>query len=137
MALYLMALAAIIATTGIGIVIRKAMREMVAHPDQRQQIQSRMFIGVAIAETLPLILIVLGFIMIESFTGSVVIPVAITIAVTAVNFVVLLRTFLDVVKDPHADKQTKAMVQTTFFIGYALMTAVPIIAIVASLIAAG
>lgn len=132
-----MALAAIVATTGIGIVIRKAMREMAATPDQRQQIQSRMFIGVAIAEALPLILIVLGFIMLESFTGSVVVPVAIIIAVTAINFVVLLRTFLDLVKDPHADKQTKTMVQTTFFIGYALMTAVPIIAIVASLIAAG
>ncbi|MGD7049155.1 hypothetical protein FZC83_09925 [Rossellomorea marisflavi] len=137
MALYVMALAAIVATTGIGIVIRKAMREMAATPDQRQQIQSRMFIGVAIAEALPLILIVLGFIMLESFTGSVVVPVAIIIAVTAINFVVLLRTFLDLVKDPHADKQTKTMVQTTFFIGYALMTAVPIIAIVASLIAAG
>ncbi len=131
-----MALAAIVATTGIGIVIRKAMRELATNPDQRQQIQSRMFIGVAIAEMLPLILIVLGFTMLESFTGSVVVPVAITIAVTVVNFVILLRTFLDLVKDPHADKQAKAMVQTTFFIGYALMTAIPIIAIVASVIAA-
>ncbi|MGX1265332.1 F0F1-type ATP synthase membrane subunit c/vacuolar-type H+-ATPase subunit K [Rossellomorea marisflavi] len=136
MALYLMALAAIVATTGIGIVIRKAMRELATNSDQRQQIQSRMFIGVAIAEMLPLILIVLGFTMLESFTGSVVVPVAITIAVTVVNFVILLRTFLDLVKDPHADKQAKAIVQTTFFIGYALMTAIPIIAIVASVIAA-
>lgn len=131
-----MALAAIVATTGIGIVIRKAMRELATNSDQRQQIQSRMFIGVAIAEMLPLILIVLGFTMLESFTGSVVVPVAITIAVTVVNFVILLRTFLDLVKDPHADKQAKAIVQTTFFIGYALMTAIPIIAIVASVIAA-
>lgn len=130
-ALYLFVIAAVIASFGISFVLRSSMEKLVLEPQSLAQIQSRFFIYVAVIEALPLILIVFGFMTLTDSTVNLFIPITIVAVSVFVNFI------MNLMKKNELDSgapELKEKLMTFFLIGNVLMTAIPVVAIVATLI---
>ncbi len=130
-ALYFFVLAAVIASFGISIALRSSMEKLVLEPETLPQIQSKFFISVAIIEVLPIILIVLGFIGLMDSTASAFIPLVIVGATVLINFIINLMK-KSALESQAPDLKEKLM--TFFLMGNVLMTALPIVAVVATFI---
>ncbi|MCG1020259.1 hypothetical protein [Sutcliffiella horikoshii] len=130
-ALYFFVLAAVIASFGISIALRSSMEKLVLEPGTLPQIQSRFFIYVAIIEALPIILIVLGFINLMDSSVSVIIPLVIVGASVLINFIMNLMK-KNALESQAPDLKEKLM--TFFLMGNVLMTAIPIVAVVATFV---
>ncbi|KMJ58275.1 hypothetical protein AB685_10215 [Bacillus sp. LL01] len=130
-ALYLFLLAAVIASFGISIVLRSSMEKLVLEPGSFPQIQSKFFIYVAIIEVIPIIMIVFGFISLMDSTVSVMIPLVIVGASVLVNFIMNLMK-KSTLETQAPDLKEKLMI--FFLMGNVLMTAIPIVAVVATFV---
>ncbi|WP_404470142.1 hypothetical protein [Sutcliffiella horikoshii] len=130
-ALYLFVIAAVIASFGISIVLRSSMEKLVLEPATFTQIQSRFFIYVAVIEALPIILIVFGFMTLMDSTVNLFIPITIVAVSVLVNFILNLIKKNELVGGA-PELQEKLM--TFFLIGNVLMTAIPLVAIVATFV---
>ncbi|NLP50190.1 F0F1 ATP synthase subunit C [Bacillus sp. RO1] len=130
-ALYLFVIAAVIASFGISMVLRFNMEKLVLEPENFAQIQTRFFIYVAVIEALPIILIVFGFMSLMESTVNVFIPITIVAVSVLVNFILnIIKKNALVSGAP--ELQEKLM--TFFLIGNVLMTAIPLVAIVATFV---
>ncbi|WP_404449538.1 hypothetical protein LG307_07690 [Sutcliffiella horikoshii] len=130
-ALYLFVIAAVIASFGISIILRASMEKLVLDPQTFAEIQSKFFIYVAVIEALPLILIVFGFMTLTDSTVNLFIPITIVAVSVLVNFI------MNLMKKNELDSgapELKEKLMTFFLIGNVLMTAIPVVAIVATLI---
>ena len=107
------------------------MEKLVLEPGTLPLIQSRFFIYVAIIEALPIILIVLGFINLMDSSVSVIIPLVIVGASVLINFIMNLMK-KNALESQAPDLKEKLM--TFFLMGNVLMTAIPIVAVVATFV---
>lgn len=130
-ALYFFIAAAVIASFGISITLRSSMEKLVLQPESLQKIQSKFFINVAIIEVIPIIMIVFGFITLMDSTINVIIPIVIVCASMLINFAMNVMK-MSALESQAPDLKEKLM--TFFLMGNVLMTAIPIVAIVATFI---
>lgn len=119
--------ASILAVISILIVFKIFMDKIKRNPESRNTHQTNFFIGVAIAETIPIILIVFGFIMSEpvAIINELFVPaIVIILALAFAPFYIFLQTKVDVTKE------NKNIVTTFAFIGSALCLSIPLISII-------
>ena len=133
-ALYYFVLSAVIATFGIGWAVRSAIKDLSEELERRENVHTKMFIKVAAVEAIPIILIVLGFINLDDSTADAMLPLIIVGAVTFLNIFMIYRTSADITSDPNISKDLKAALTTLSFIGIMLVSTIPIVAVVASLL---
>ncbi len=96
-----------------------------------QAVQTKFFIQVAMAEAIPILIIVYAFTLIgQVVETNVVVPLVVIIGILVVAFVSLLRIRRDMMGDPKMSQESVGMVNTLFFIGAALLSAIPIVSIV-------
>lgn len=99
-----------------------------------QKVQTRFFIKVALAESIPILLIVFGFMQIEQTNGqgfSVLLPLTIIGAVFIIALVNIVNIRSDSVGYNEHSKTSRNMMNTLTFIGIALVAAIPIVSTVA------
>ena len=131
-ALYFFVLAAIIATFGISWAVRNAIRELSLDFERREKIQTSMFMHVAIVETIPIILLVFGFMNLHTSTADILLPLIIVFAVTLFNMLLIYRASSDITNDLHTPEDIKVALKPLSLIGFVLVTSIPIVAIIAS-----
>lgn len=125
---YIFVIATILAITPILMIFKVMVGRLKEKPEQSSKIQSQFFIGVAMSETIPMILIVYGFVNLTSATNieEVYAPGLVIILFTALAaFFIFIQRAVDVGED------IKQMVNSFALIALAMTTAVPIISIVA------
>lgn len=127
-------IASFIATTGISFVVRNALKNIAVKPDESASIQSKMFIGVAVVEALPILFIILGYNGIESSTMNSTIPAIIILIVAAINAFLIRRQSKELLINHSTKEEAKPLISALEKISYALVTAIPIVGIVACLI---
>ena len=132
-ALYYFVLSAVIATFGIGWAVRSAIKDLSGGLERRESVQTKMFIKVAAVEAIPIILIVLGFINLADSTADALLPLVIVGAVTFLNIFMIYRTSADITSDRNISTDLKTALTTLSFIGIMLVSTIPIVAVVASL----
>lgn len=121
---YIFVLAAFIAVTGILIVFKINVEKIKENPETIQIAQRNLFIGSAISETIPIILIVYGFATVET-VENISVPFMLVILILAFSlFFIFLQSKVDV------DENNRGPVQQFSRISMALVSAIPIIAIV-------
>ncbi len=90
-----------------------------------QAVQTKFFIQVAIAEAIPILIIVYAFTLIgQVVEKNIIVPLVVIARVS------LLRIRRDIMGSPRMNQQAVGMINTLFFIGAALLSAIPIISIV-------
>jgi len=127
-------IASFIATTGISFVVRNALKNISVKPDESASIQSKMFIGVAVVEALPILFIILGYNGIESSTMNSTIPAILILIVAAINAFLIRRQSKELLINHSTKEEAKPLISALEKISYALVTAIPIVGIVACLI---
>lgn len=96
-----------------------------------QAAQTKFFIQVAMAEAIPIFIIVYAFTLIgQVVENNVIVPLVVIIGILVVAMVSLLRIRRDIMGSPRVNQQSVGMINTLFFIGAALLSAIPIISIV-------
>jgi F0F1-type ATP synthase membrane subunit c/vacuolar-type H+-ATPase subunit K len=130
-ALYYFVLAAIIATFGISWAVRIAIRELANEPERKENIQTKMFIKVAVVEAIPIILIIFGFINLSSSTSDIILPLIIVGVVTILNIIFINGTSSQITNDLNTPGDLKSAIKTLTMMGTTLVLAIPIIAVVA------
>ncbi|WP_337017457.1 hypothetical protein [Oceanobacillus massiliensis] len=128
MAPYIFAAAAVIAVIGIIIVFKINLDKIKENPDLMEKAQTNFFIGVAISESLPLILIIYAFINIQEEpvpVDELYIPALIVIMMMVfATFFIFLQQKVDV------EEGQKQQVISFSMIALALANSIPIIALV-------
>ncbi|MFC4025007.1 hypothetical protein ACFOUV_14530 [Oceanobacillus longus] len=123
---YLFTVAAVIAVIGIMVVFKINIDKMKENPEQFGKAQNNFFIGVALSESIPIILIVFGLINAEPVPmEELYIPAAIVIMMMVfAAFFIFLQRNVDVAEDQ------KQQVNSFSLIALMLANAIPIIALV-------
>lgn len=132
---YYLLIASIIATIGIGVVMRQAIKSMYKEPENREKIQTEMFIQVAIVEIIPLICIVLGYLYMEQSDIGITLPLILVLLTTFINGGSIAVVTSKLRSQSETTEQEKEMLATMTGIGIALVLAIPIVSIVSLLIA--
>ncbi|MGM0904054.1 MAG: hypothetical protein ACQEXB_23485 [Bacillota bacterium] len=140
---WLFALAAIIAVFGI----LAAFKNLMAYVQQKieaneeismqslQKKQGQFFVKVALSESVPLILIVFGFISMDSSKDqNIFIPLLLVLAVLIFALFQVINIRRNTLGYGETSTELKNIVNTLCFLGGALMSAIPIISIVALVI---
>ncbi|GIN72095.1 hypothetical protein J14TS2_25700 [Bacillus sp. J14TS2] len=124
---YLFAIASIIAVLSIIITFKLHLDKLKEKPEKQAEIQTKFFIGIAISEVIPLILVFSGFATMQTvqamsdlFAPFIIILFCILIGPTFV----FLQTKVDVVEE------TKNVVMTFAMIGFALVVSIPIVSLI-------
>ena len=127
-AIYLFVIAAVVACFGIAILLRSSMEQLATHPENISQIQTRLFMFVAIIEGFLIVLIIFGFMTLAESSANLTFPFVIVLVSVIVNAIlnVLKRNEL-IANYP----EVKDMINSLFLVGNALMAAIPLVAIVA------
>lgn len=126
MGAYLFAAAAVLAVLGILFVFKRNVDILKKDPDLITKVNNKLFIGVAISEAIPIVLIIIGFVTMETVSNisELMVPGVIIIMtmVFAIIFI-LLQTRIDV------DEKSKSTVNSFGMITIALANAIPLISI--------
>ena len=130
-AIFYFVLGAVIASLGITIVVRSAMEKVVANRDKLHEIQTRLFTQVFIIEIIPILLIIVGFMYLQDSTANAILPLGVVLLSLIVNFILLFSKKNELIS---YEPKIQTTLNTLFFIGLALMAALPIVAIVAIII---
>lgn len=99
-----------------------------------QQEQTRFFIKVAVVESIPILLIVYGFMEVENVIGkdiNTMFPLIIIAAVYLIALFNLMQLRRDTLGYNEISVETKNIVNTLIFICLGLVSAIPIISVVA------
>ena len=136
---WLFVLASAIAVVGITFAFNKMMQQVQEKVDKGEKLdlitmqaaQTKFFIQVAMAEAIPIFIIVYAFtLMGKVVEPNIMVPLIVIIGILVVAFVFLLRIRRDMMGAPQMSQESVGMVNTLFFIGAALLSAIPIISIV-------
>ncbi|WP_085994085.1 hypothetical protein [Oceanobacillus senegalensis] len=125
--IFLPTLAAVIAVLGILFSFKRAADGIKNDPENLEKYQRNLFIGAAISETIPIVLIVLGFANLQSVSSISELYVPMTIIIALMVFAIIyifLQTRLDV------DSHLKLKLITFGYTAMVLATAIPIIAMI-------
>ncbi|HLQ70880.1 MAG TPA: hypothetical protein VK142_03715 [Bacillota bacterium] len=110
-------------------IIKWSMDKIKADPEVAlEKVQQYMFVGVGLAETIPIILIIVGFQMIESVNEASELFVPMGIVVLLAGFAVF---FIFLQLKVGVPAKIKPQVHTMGFIGIGLSLSIPIVSIVA------
>lgn len=124
---FIPALAAAIAVIGILTAFKKSLDQLKENPENVEKIQSKLFIGAAISESIPILLIVYGFINMDSVTtiNELFVPIVIVVALMVFSIIyIFTQSRIDV------DPDKKPIIRSFSFIGMGLVNAIPIIALI-------
>ncbi|QSS98859.1 hypothetical protein IMZ31_12185 [Pontibacillus sp. ALD_SL1] len=133
--IYFFVIAVLIATGGISFISRKALHDVAQKPDNLQSIQTKLFMGVALVEVIPIVLVVFGFINLDQSTINPVTPLILVAIITVINGGHVFKTYLSLLGD--ADKQAKEKLRMLFMVCLPLLMAFPIVAGVATMTTTG
>jgi len=126
---YIFDVASAISVLAIVFIIKWSIDKVKADPDiNLGNVQSKMFVGIGIAEFIPLILIIIGFNMMETVNeaNELIVPMGIVILLAGFAvFFIFLQTNIGM------PEKIKAPVKTMGLLGISLSTAIPIVSIVA------
>lgn len=128
---YFFMLAVIIAILGISVNFKIHIEKLKENPANRNIIQSRFLIGVALIEVIPIILIVFGFMNLTSVSSinELTIPGFVTILTALLGiFFAFMQSKVDVTDE------ARGTINTFTYIGISLMMSFPIIAIISMFI---
>lgn len=131
MAALFFALASVIGTVSIAIVFKIALEQLKNAPGERERAQTYFFIRVAIAEVIPIILLILGFSYLDTVSdmSELVIPgFFIILSLMIGPFFIFLQSKVDV------PEKSKPAVNTFTFIGLSIITGIPIVSLVGLLL---
>ena len=127
-AAYFFMIASIMAVISILIVFKIFIDKIKITPEKRGILQSKFFIGVAIAEAIPIILIVFGFMASQPVTSmnELLVPgIVIILSMAFAPFFIFLQSKVDVTEE------SRAAVSSFAAIGSMLTVSIPIISLVA------
>ena len=127
-AAYFFMIASIMAVISILIVFKIFIDKIKITPEKRGILQSKFFIGVAIAEAIPIILIVFGFMASQPVTSmnELLVPgIVIILSMAFAPFFIFLQSKVDVTEE------SRAAVSSFVAIGSMLTLSIPIISLVA------
>ncbi|MET3699064.1 ATP synthase subunit C [Bacillus oleivorans] len=130
--LYYFILAAVIASFGISIAVRKAFSQIVEGKLPLHKVQTKLMVSVALVETIPILLLVLGFMNIEEAELSPLVVILIVGAAMLFNFLINWFRYRDSIQQVEQDSLQKQQLSTTFQLSIFLMNAIPIVAIIAT-----
>ncbi len=141
---WLFVLAAYIAVIGIFLFFKQMMDQLSAKIEKGEQVNQsgfqqvigKFFIRVALIETIPIVLIVAGFIQIGSSVpglgfNDIIVQLGLVLIILLIGIFQILRVRSEIISLPEIDQVSKSFVNTLVFIGFGLITAIPIISIVA------
>ncbi|WP_156290911.1 hypothetical protein [Oceanobacillus salinisoli] len=124
---YIPVVAAVIAVAGILFAFKSNIDKIKQEPDKLEKYQTKLFIGAAISEAIPIILIIYGFSAMETVAllTELYVPMTIVIALIVFSMIyIFLQTRLDV------DEELKPAIRSFGIIGLGLVNAIPIISLV-------
>lgn len=124
---YVFIIASIIAIFSILTIFKIQLKKLKADPDNMQKIQLTFFIGIAIAELIPVVLLFYGIMNITPVAAlsELYVPTFIILAAMALgSFFVYLQTKADVSED------AKSLVTSFAFVANAVAMSIPIISLV-------
>ncbi|AXI10593.1 hypothetical protein CV093_18790 [Oceanobacillus sp. 143] len=127
MGIYLFVVAAILAAISISVLFKINIGKIKEQPEQTSKIQTNFFIGVAISEAIPIVLLIFGLINTETVSSNqqLFVPaIIIILTIIYASFFLFLQSKVDVVEE------NKASVTSFTAIGMAMVNAIPIIALV-------
>jgi uncharacterized membrane protein YecN with MAPEG domain len=136
---WLFVIASAIAVVGISFAFNKMMQQVQETLGKGEKLdlntmqaaQTKFFIQVAMAEAIPILIIVYAFTLMDQvIETNVIIPLVVIIGILVISYVSLLRIRRDTIGIPNLPQESVGMVNTLFFIGAALLSAIPIISIV-------
>jgi uncharacterized membrane protein YecN with MAPEG domain len=136
---WLFVIASAIAVVGISFAFNKMMQQVQEtlgkggklDLNSMQAAQTKFFIQVAMAEAIPILIIVYAFTLMDQVNETnVIVPLVVIVGILVIAYVSLLRIRRDIIGIPNLPKESVGMVNTLFFIGAALLSAIPIISIV-------
>ncbi|WP_230200195.1 hypothetical protein [Bacillus niameyensis] len=123
----LFVLAAVIAVISILIVFKINLDKLKQSPENRDTLQTKFFIGVAIAEIIPIILVVLAFAASKTVTATsdLYVPgLIILLTFVFAPFFIFLQTKVDVTE------KNRGIVTTFAFMGMSIALSIPIVSLV-------
>jgi F0F1-type ATP synthase membrane subunit c/vacuolar-type H+-ATPase subunit K len=136
---WLFVIASAIAVVGISFAFNKMMQQVQETLGKGEKLdlntmqaaQTKFFIQVAMAEAIPILIIVYAFTLMDQVNETnVIVPLLVIVGILVIAYVSLLRIRRDIIGIPNLPKESVGMVNTLFFIGAALLSAIPIISIV-------
>lgn len=130
-AVYLFMFASILAVISILTVFKMFIDKVKQTPEDRTALQTKFFIGVAVAEVIPIILVIFGFSSIQPVASmsELLLPAIIVIITLAfAPFFIFLQTKVDITE------KNRSIVTISAFIGVAVSTSIPIISLVGLLL---
>ncbi|WP_164667621.1 hypothetical protein [Virgibacillus doumboii] len=127
MGAYIFVAASVLALIPIMVLFKMNLEKIRENPDQLEKVQTKFFIGVAISEAIPILLIVFGMVNMTTVdsTSELYIPglLVIVLMVIAVFFMTLQRAV-------NTDAESKAAVNSFARIGTPMAMAIPLVSIV-------
>jgi F0F1-type ATP synthase membrane subunit c/vacuolar-type H+-ATPase subunit K len=126
MGLYIFVIAAAIAVIGILLIFKRQVEQIKEDPSRVGVAQQNFFIGTAIIEIVPILLLIYGIVNLETVpVEEIYVPVVIVALLMVFSvFFILLQRAVDV------DEESKQPVTTFSFVAIAMANAIPLIAIV-------
>lgn len=124
---YIFVLAAALAVFPILFVFKITLERIKENPQSREKAQTQFFIWVALSETIPIILIVFGFMNLAPATSITDLYIPGLIVIILMGFAAL---FIFLQRAVGVPEDSKEFVNTFAMVGFALVNAIPIIAIV-------
>ncbi|KRG11135.1 hypothetical protein ABB05_13870 [Lederbergia galactosidilytica] len=124
---YLFAIASIIAVLSMVITFKIHLDKLKVNPEKRAEIQTKFFIGVAISEVIPLILVVSGFATMQPIQDMSVLFVPFLFILFSILIgpsFIFLQTKVDVTED------MKSIVMSFAMIALSLTMSIPIVSLV-------
>lgn len=141
---WLFVLASIIAVTGIVISFKQLMRKIESSIEEQSELssrevkkeQSKFFIKVLMVESIPLVLIILGFMQIGTLTEpleqtEVILPFALVVITLGTGIVNIFLSRMRLLADYQVAKPTENIINTITVLGIMLVGAIPIISLTA------
>lgn len=133
-ALYFFVIATVIATFGISYFVRKAIKQIAVNLEDRGKIHTNMFIGTALVEIVPIVLIVFGYVYLPFSSIDNTLPLIIVILSTALNLFLIYNTTNKFVRDLTASNELKGALKLAASLGYTLVMAIPIVSVISMFI---
>ncbi len=124
-------IASVIAVLSIMIIFKVQADKLKKNPDDIEKIQTRFFIGVAIAELIPTAFIIYGYMNVEPVTeiSELFIPAfVIFLSMAVASFFIFLQS------KESMHKEVKGLLTTFAFVGNAVAMAIPLISLIGLLL---
>ncbi|WP_066049128.1 hypothetical protein [Robertmurraya korlensis] len=136
---WLFVVASAIAVVGISFAFNQMMKQVQEKLENGEKLdlhtmqatQTKFFIQVAMAEAIPIFIIVYAFSLIgQTVETNIMVPLLVIVGILVIAFVSLLRIRKDIMGASKISQESVGMINTLFFIGAALLSAIPIVSIV-------